>query len=109
MKKRFYAWRKTVFDDEMTYYVEPTQVGLVIDVNQAETNDQCLGSPTTAVSFISDLLIRMNAGGLILSTYRQREQENPMNLKRKTLGSHMLPCLKWNIGDYKKKKRHEHV
>ncbi len=76
--------QKTVFDDEMTYYVEPTQVGLVIDVNSGGSKLSVPELNDKAVMFISDLLIRMNAGGLILvDLIGHGEQKNPLNLKKK--------------------------
>lgn len=55
-----------VFHEELQFFIEVTKIGLVIDVNSAKFKGEPSEMNDVAMEFISDLLIRMNVGGLIL-------------------------------------------
>lgn len=76
--------QKTVFEGDMTYHIEPTHVGLVIDVNSGSSDLSIPEQNDLAVRFVSNLLLRMNVGGLILvDLIGHGEQQQPLDLKKR--------------------------
>ncbi len=58
--------QKTIFKDRVTYFVEPTRVGLIIDVNRSSSLKSDSEINESAIEFILDLIMKMNVGGVIL-------------------------------------------
>lgn len=56
----------TIIDDDILYHVEPTRVGLIIDVDSARSKLLPHQVNDEAMNFISHLLVTMNVGGLII-------------------------------------------
>lgn len=56
----------TIIDDDITYHVDMTRVGLIIDVNSGQSNLSPNQVNDKAMEFISQLLITMNVGGLVI-------------------------------------------
>lgn len=75
--------QKTVFDKDITYYIEPTQVGLVIDVNAGSSGLSIEEVNDSAMHFLSELLIRMNVGGLILVDLVGKGQQHFFDLRKR--------------------------
>lgn len=56
----------TIIDDDITYHVDMTRVGLIIDVNSGQSSISPNQVNDRAMEFISKLLITMNVGGLVI-------------------------------------------
>lgn len=56
----------TIIDDDITYHLDVTRVGLVIDVNSGQSSLSPEQVNDKAMDFISNLLITMNVGGLVI-------------------------------------------
>lgn len=56
----------TIIDDDITYHVDMTRVGLIIDVNSGRSSLNPNQVNDKAMEFISRLLITMNVGGLVI-------------------------------------------
>ncbi len=58
--------QKTIINDKITYFVEPTRVGLIIDVNRASSLKSDSEINSSAINFILELIMKMNVGGIVL-------------------------------------------
>lgn len=56
----------TIIDDDITYHVDQTRVGLIIDVDSGRSRLTPNQINDEAMNFISKLLITMNVGGLVI-------------------------------------------
>lgn len=55
-----------IIEDDITYTIEMTKVGLVIDVNSGKSRESFEDLNDKAMRFISELLVTMNVGGIVL-------------------------------------------